>query len=82
MKDAGKITQNMADEPSGEGTQGTIKTDVTPLKHCHSYLTMFLLLTLGNFKTTGHIAQKLKEEENILIKIGKKGQEGSLKIKC
>jgi len=35
-----------------------------------------------NFKTTGHIAQKLKGEENILTKTGKKGKESSLKIKC
>jgi hypothetical protein len=47
-KDDGKIIQNMAYEPSGEGIQGMTKTDVTPLKHCHSCLTMFLLLTVGN----------------------------------
>lgn len=82
MKHDGKITKNMADEPSGEGIQGMTKTDVSPLKHCHSYLTMFLLMTVGNFKTTGHIPQKLKGEENTLTKIGKKGQESSLKIKC
>jgi hypothetical protein len=35
-----------------------------------------------NFKTTGHTAQKLKGEENILTKTGKKGKESSLKIKC
>lgn len=35
-----------------------------------------------NFKTTGHITQKLKEEENILTKTGQKGKESSLKIKC
>jgi len=82
MKDEGKIIQNMADEPRGEGKQGMTNTDVTPLKHCHSYLTTFLLLTVGNFKTNGHIAQKLKGEENILIKTGKKGQASSPKIKC
>lgn len=48
MKDEGKIIQNMADEPSGEGIQVMTKTDVTPLKYYHSCLTMFLLLTMGN----------------------------------
>jgi hypothetical protein len=48
MKDEDKIIQNMADEPSGEGIQGMTKTDVTPLKNCHSCLTMFLLLTVGD----------------------------------
>lgn len=35
-----------------------------------------------NFKTNEHTAQKLKREENILTKTGKKGKESSLKIKC
>jgi hypothetical protein len=48
MKDEDKIIQNMADEPSGAGKQGMTKTDVTPLKHCCSCLTMFLLLTVEN----------------------------------
>jgi len=48
MNDEGMIIQNMADEQSGEGIQGMTKTDVTPLKHCHSCLIMFLLLTVGN----------------------------------
>jgi hypothetical protein len=48
MKDEGKIIQNMEDEPSGEGIHGMTKTDVTPLKHFHSCLTLFLLLTVGN----------------------------------
>jgi hypothetical protein len=48
MKDEDKIIQNMADEPSGEGIQGMTKTDVTPLKHCHSCLTTFLLLKVRN----------------------------------
>jgi hypothetical protein len=47
LKDEGKIIQNMTDEPSGEGIQGMTKTDVTPLKHCHSCLTMFLFWTVG-----------------------------------
>jgi hypothetical protein len=48
MKDEGKIIQNMADEPSGERIQRMTKTDITTLKHCHSCLSMFLLLTVGN----------------------------------
>ena len=83
MKDKGKIIQNMADGPSRERRQGMTKTDVIPLKHCHSCLTILcnhhVIITncgklIPNFKKIGHIAQKLKWEENILNRKERKGE--------
>lgn len=91
VKDKGNIIQNMADGPSGERRQGMTKTDVTPLKHCHSCLTIshnhhVIIMNCGklipNFNHTGHTAQKLKGEENILTKTEKEGKESILKITC
>jgi hypothetical protein len=48
----------------------------------HHVLILDSGILVTNFKTTGHIAQKLKGEENIPTKTGKKGKESSLKIKC